>query len=172
MGFDQRFTIGLLAWIALLGVALLACVEAFATPGLAAARLVAVGLAAGMFAGLWRHVTRTNRTLARFLEAVKFGDTAVRFDGHGGAGFSELAQSLNEVLGRFRAEQDRAAGEARYLDALVDDIPVAVLTVSAEDQVAFANKAARRLFKGEMGTRPEDFAHYSATFARRLADSV
>lgn len=172
MGFDQRFTIGLLAWIALLGVAMLACFEAFATPGLGAARLVALAFAAGMFAGLWRHVTRTNRTLARFLEAVKFGDTAVRFDGHGGAGFGDLAESLNEVLGRFRADQDRAAGELRYLDALVDDIPVAVLTVSADDQVAFANKAARRLFKGEQGTRPGDFAHYGATFARRLADSA
>ncbi|WP_066800584.1 sensor histidine kinase [Sphingomonas soli] len=171
MGFDQRFTIGLTAWIALLGVALLACVAAFATPGLGAARLVSMVLAVAMFAGLWRHVTRTNRTLARFLEAVKFGDTAVRFDGKGGAGFGELAASLNDVLGRFRAEQDRAAGELRYLDALVDDIPVAVLTVDADDRVTLANKAARRLFKGEQGARPEDFAHYGATFARRLADS-
>lgn len=172
MGFDQRFTIGLLAWIALLGVALLACGAAFANAGLGAARLVSLVFAGAMFAGLWRHVTRTNRTLARFLEAVKFGDTAVRFDGHGGAGFGELAESLNEVLGRFRTEQDRAAGELRYLDALVDDIPVAVLTVNAEDQVTLANKAARQLFKGEQGTRPEDFAQYGATFARRLADSA
>ena len=91
MGFDQRFTIGLLAWIALLGVALLACGAAFSSAGLGAARLVSLVFAGAMFAGLWRHVTRTNRTLARFLEAVKFGDTAVRFDGHGGAGFGELA---------------------------------------------------------------------------------
>ncbi|HEX8303171.1 sensor histidine kinase [Sphingomonas sp.] len=172
MDFDQRFAIGLIAWIALLGVTLLACVAAFATPNLGAARIVALVLAAATLAGLWRHVTRTNRTLAHFLEALKFGDTAVQFDGHGGAGFGELADSLNEVLGRFRAGQDRAAGELRYLDALIDDIPVAVLTVSAEDQVVLANKAARRLFKGEQGTRPEDFAHYGATFARRLASGT
>lgn len=172
MGFDQRFTIGLIAWIALLGVALLACVTAFATPNLGAARVVAILLAAAMFAGLWRHVTRTNRTLARFLEAIKFGDTGIRFDGHGGAGFGDLAASLNDVIARFRTEQDRVAGELRYLDALVDDIPVAVLTVDSADRVSFANKAARRLFKGEQGTRPEDFAHYGATFARRLASST
>ena len=172
MGFDQRFTIQLIAWIALLGVTLLACVAAFATPGLGAARVVAILLAGAAFAGLWAHVTRTNRTVARFLEALKFGDAAVRFDTSGGAGFGDLGRALNEALARFRTEQERAAGELRYLDALVDDIPVAVLTVNGEGHVALANKAARRLFKGEQGTRPEDFAAYGATFARRLADGA
>jgi len=169
MGFDQRFTIGLIAWIALLALTLLGCVAAFTTPDLGAARLVALAIAAATFAGLWRHVTRTNRTVARFLEALKFGDTAMLFDMSGGAGFDDLGQALNEAMGRFREEQDRAAGELRYLDALVDDTPVAILTVDAEGQVSMANKAARRLFKGEHGTRPEDFAPYGATFARRLA---
>ncbi len=169
MGFDQRFTVGLIAWIALLALTLLGCVAAFLTPDLGAARLVALAIAAATFAGLWRHVTRTNRTVARFLEALKFGDTAMLFDMSGGAGFDDLGASLNEAMGRFRDEQDRAAGELRYLDALVDDTPVAILTVDAEGQVSMANKAARRLFKGEHGTRPEDFAPYGATFARRLA---
>jgi nitrogen fixation/metabolism regulation signal transduction histidine kinase len=168
MGFDQRFTIGLIAWIAAMTVALLACVAAFATPNLGAARIVAVGIVLAVFAGLWRHVTRTNRTVARFLEALKFGDSAMLFDAHGGAGFGELGASLNDAIGRFRTEQNRSAGELRYLDALVDDTPVAVLTIDAEGHVALANKAARRLFKGGHGTRPEDFASYGATFARRL----
>ncbi|WP_404337533.1 sensor histidine kinase [Sphingomonas sp. MMS12-HWE2-04] len=169
MGFDQRFTIGLIAWIAALTLALLACIAAFATPGLGAARIVALGVAGGMFAGLWRHITRTNRTVARFLEALKFGDTALQFDVEGGAGFGELGGSLNEALARFRAEQDRVSGELRYLDALIDDMPVAVLTVDAGGHVALANKSARRLFAGEHGTLPEDFVAYGATFARRLA---
>ena len=170
MGFDQRFTIGLIAWIVALVATLLACIAAFLTPGLGAARIVALAVAAATFAGLWRHVTRTNRTVARFLEALKFGDTALQFDSHGGAGFGELGGSLNEALARFRAEQDRVAGELRYLDALVDDMPVAVLTVSADGHVTLANKAARRLFAGEHGTLTEDFAVYGATFARRLAN--
>jgi nitrogen fixation/metabolism regulation signal transduction histidine kinase len=171
MGFDQRFTIGLIAWIVALVAVLLACIAAFLTPGLGAARIVALAIAAATFAGLWRHVTRTNRTVARFLEALKFGDTALQFDAHGGAGFDELGSALNEALGRFRAEQNRIAGELRYLDALVDDMPVAVLTVSADGHITLANKAARRLFTGEHGTRPEDFTVYGATFARRLANA-
>lgn len=168
MGFDQRFTIGLLGWIVALAVALLICVAAFATPGLVAARIVAVLFAAAVFAGLWRHVTRTNRTIARFLEALKFGDTAILFDTGGGAGFGELGGSLNEAMGRFRAEQSRTEAELRYLDALVDDTPVAVLTIDADGHIALANKAARRLFRNNQGTHAEDFAIYGATFARRL----
>jgi len=168
MGFDRRFTIGLIGWIAALTVALLTCIAAFATPGLVAARIVVVLFAMAVLAGLWRHVTRTNRTIARFLEALKFGDTALQFDTGGGAGFSELAGSLNEAMGRFRAEQNRTEGELRYLDALVDDTPVAVLTIDADGHIALANKAARRLFKNSNGTHAEDFAIYGATFARRL----
>ena len=170
MGFDQRFTIGLIAWIVALVATLLACIAAFLTPGLAAARIVALAVTAATFAGLWRHITRTNRIVARLLEALKFGDTALQFDAHGGAGFSELGAALNEVLARFRVEQDRVAGELRYLDALVDDMPVAVLTVDMTGHVRLANKAARRLFTAEHGTLPEDFAMYGATFARRLAN--
>jgi two-component system nitrogen regulation sensor histidine kinase NtrY len=171
MGFDQRFTIGLIAWIAALVAMLLACIAAFLTPGLGAARIVALAIAAATFAGLWQHITRTNRTVARFLEALRFGDTALQFDAQGGAGFGELGGALNEALARFRTEQNRVAGELRYLDALVDDMPVAVLTVSAGGNVTLANKAGRRLFTGEHGTLPEDFAVYGATFARRLANA-
>jgi two-component system, NtrC family, nitrogen regulation sensor histidine kinase NtrY len=168
MGFDRRFTAGLIAWILGLSAALLASIAAFLTPDLGAARIVALMVTGGIFAGLLHHVTRTNRAVGRFLEAVKFGDTAVRFDARGDAGFGELAESLNEALARFRSEQERITGELRYLDALVDDMPVAVLTVSSDGHVSLANKAARRLFGGEQGTLPQDFAPYGATFARRL----
>jgi nitrogen fixation/metabolism regulation signal transduction histidine kinase len=170
MGFDQRFTIGLIAWIVALLAVLLACIAAFMTPGLGAARIVALASVGATFAGLWRHITRTNRTVARFLEALKFGDTALQFEVQGGAGFGELGDALNEVLARFRAGQDQIAGELRYFDALVDDMPVAVLTVDTTGHVTLVNKAARRLFTSEHGTLPEDFAIYGATFARRLAN--
>lgn len=172
MGFDRRFTIGLIGWIAALGVALLAVIAAFAAPGLVAPRIVALGALAVAVSGLWWHVERTNRTLARFLEALRFGDTAMRFDNRGGAGFDQLGESLNAVLDKLRAEQERAAGELRYLDALVDDLPVAVLTVDADGRVTLGNKAARRLFPVLQGTQPEDFAAYGATFAKRLAEGA
>ena len=168
MGFDLRFALGLSAWIVLLAAAALAAGMAMLEPGLVAARLVALGLAAMAFVGLWRHVTRTNRELARFLEAVRFGDTAALFDGSGGAGFHELGQALNAAMSRLRAEHDRLAGELRYLEGLIDDLPVAVLRVDGNGRVALVNKAARRLLATPGGTHRDDFAGLGPTFAQRL----
>jgi len=170
MGFDPRFTLILIGWIAALLVALTALAFALATPGLAAARIVAVALVFGAGLGVARHVDRTNRTIGRFVEAIHFGDFAMRFDRRGGAGFAELGKSLDAAMRRLQAQRDRVADELRYLETLIDDMPVALLTIDHAAHVRLANKAARRLFVGHAGTRPEDFARYGETFAARLAD--
>lgn len=169
MGFDRRFTLGLIAWIFAVAGALAAAALAFVTPGLGAARLVALLLVAGAIWGLWWHVSRTNFAVARFIEALRFDDTAARFGGATGGGFEALGASLDSAMDRLRARQAATAAEMRFLEALVDDMPVALLTVDGAGQVAPANKAARRLFRDARGTRAEDYAVYGATLAKRLS---
>jgi len=170
MGSDRRFTLVLAGWVALLGAALAASVGAFMLPGLGAGRIVALLGVAGATAGLWLHVRQTNRTVARFIEALRFGDSATRFGLERGAGFGELGQALDAAMARAHARQEAMTGELRFLEALVDDMPIALLTVDAEGQVTPANKAARRLFRDVEGARAEDYARYSATLARQLAE--
>ncbi|WP_137863424.1 MULTISPECIES: ATP-binding protein [unclassified Sphingomonas] len=169
MGFDRRFTLGLIAWIAALAGALAATALALFTPGLGAARIVALLLVAGAVWGLWRHVWRTNFAVARFVEALRFDDTSARFGGTSGGGFEVLGAALDDAMDRLRARQMATAAEMRFLEALVDDMPVALLTIDGDGQVAPANKAARRLFRNTPGTRAEDYAVYGATLAKRLA---
>lgn len=169
MGFDARFAAGLAGWVAALIVALTAVVAAVAAPGLGAARVVAILLAVGVLVGLWRHVNRSNVTLARFVEALGHGDFAARFDPRGGASFAVLAAALDGAMQRLHAEAGRSSHELRYLEALIDDMPVALLTVDPDAQVSLRNRAARRLFTAHDGVRVEDFATYGATFAARLA---
>ena len=169
MVFERRFALGLCAWVAVLVAAAIATAAAIQQPGLGAARVVTLMALAGAFVGLWRHVTQTNRTLARFLEALRGADRIVRFDGAEGAGASELGRALDEAMAQFHSGRKRLEGELRYLDALLDDMPVAVLTADAQERVTLVNRAARRLFKGHAGTRPDDFARYGAPLARRLA---
>lgn len=170
MGFDARFTLVLIGWIAALLVAAMGLAYALAMPDLAAARIVAALLLVGAGYGLARHVDRTNRTVGRFVEALHFGDFATRFDRRGGVGFAALGQSLDEAMRRLQAQRDRAADEQRFLETLVDDMPVALLTIDHQGGVRLANKAARRLFAGHSGTRAADFAIYGETFAARLAE--
>lgn len=169
MGFDRRYTLVLAGWVAALLVAMLAAVAAFATPGLGAARIVALLLAIGALAGLWHHIQRTNIMLARFVEALGHGDFAARFSHRGGPSFVALATGLDGAMQRLHAQKESTAHDLRYRDALIDDMPVALLTVDPAAGVTLTNRAARRLFTAHGGIRPEDFVVYGATFAARLA---
>ncbi len=171
MGFSRSFTFRLGAWTAALLVASGAFVASLTTPGLGAARIVAAGLVAAAAWGLWTHVSRTNFAVARFLEALRFGDFAARFDGRGGAGFDELGAAFNRALDQLRRDREASADELRYLEALIDDMAVALLTIDGEGRIAPANKAARRLFRHAHGARAADYAGYGATFAKRLGDN-
>jgi signal transduction histidine kinase len=168
MGFSLRFTAGLIGWIAALCIAALALAAAVRIPNLAMARVLAVVLLAGATWGLWRHVARTNETIARFVESLHHGDLATRFNKGGGSSFGRLGAALDEAVQRLQVERDAGARESRFLEALVDDMPVALLTVDTEHGVRAANKAARRLFDRHDGVTPADFAIYGATLAERL----
>jgi two-component system nitrogen regulation sensor histidine kinase NtrY len=168
MGFDQRFTLTLFAWVGALTLALIGLAAALFAGGFLAVPLVAALLALGALAGLVRHVDRTNRTVARFIESLRYGDFATRADGRGGAGFKQLGAAIDVALQGLQAQRGQTSEELRFLSALVDDVPIALLTVDAQSGVRLANKAARRLFGGDVGTRPEDFAAFGATFAARL----
>lgn len=170
MGSEHRFTLVLAGWVLMLAAALAVGIAAFMAPGLDAVRIVAMLAVAGALAGLWTHVRRTNRMIARFVEALRFGDSAARFGAEQGAGFGALGEALDAAMARANERQAAMAGELRFHEALVDDMPVALLTVDADGQVTPANKAARRLFRDVAGTHAEDYVAYSATLARHLGE--
>src|SRR4051812_21398627 len=122
MGFDRRFTLVLAAWVVALFVALVGFIQALAMDGLAAARILAGLVVIAMAAGLWRHIDRTNRSIARFVEALGHGDFATRFDGRGGAGFGALGDALSRAMRALQRGLDRSARETRYLEGRVDDM--------------------------------------------------
>ena len=169
MGFDARFTLALIGWLGATLLALAGFIAACLTPDLAAARLVSGIAVAGAVFGLWWQINRTNRTLARFLEALRHREFAARFERRGGAGFERLGLALDAAMQDLQQERLASERELRFLEALIDDTPVALLRVSAAQGVTPANKMARRLFDRHDGVRPEDYALYGATFAERLA---
>jgi signal transduction histidine kinase len=168
MGFSLRFTAGLIGWTLAICFSAMALTVALRIPDLAIARSLAVAFLVGATWGLWRHVDRTNETIARFVETLSHGDLAARFDKGGGASFRRLGSALDDAVRRLQIDRDTSVRELRFLEALVDDMPVALLTVDAEHGVRTANKAARRLFDRHEGVAATDFAIYGATLAERL----
>lgn len=168
MGFDRNFTFGLAWRVLLLQLALAAFAWAVATPGLAATRIVAGGIAFGAGYLLWHHVFRTNIEVARFVEALRHGDYSVHFGRGPGSGFEQMGQAFDAAIRKLRDERRAAGDELGFLAALVDDVPVPLLTIEEDGRIELANKAARRVFDVHHGVRVEDFRVYGATFANRL----
>jgi nitrogen fixation/metabolism regulation signal transduction histidine kinase len=167
--FRNRFLWGLAWRLGLLLLAVFAFVAAWARPDLGAARLVAGLLVVGAAGWLWHHVQRTNVELARFLDAIRFGDFSQGFSHRGqGSGFSELSEVLDEAIRKLRDERHKLIDANRFFEAVLDDAPTALLTVESDGKVELANKAARRLLMRHKGVRIEDFREYGEAFARAL----
>jgi nitrogen fixation/metabolism regulation signal transduction histidine kinase len=171
MGFKRNFVAGLLWRVGLLLFTSFLFMYAVSTPGLGAARLLAAFLCLGAVLGLWRYIQRTNVELARFVDAVRFGDLSQNFTNrHEGSGFSEFGDALDQGIRRLREERHRLSDDSRFYEAVLDDAPTPLLTVDAEGKVELANKAARRLLTRHDGVRIEDFETYGTAFARSLTE--
>jgi len=169
MRFGNRFLFGLAWRLGLLLLAAFGFVEALGRPQLGAARIVAGLLVLGAAALLWRHVQRTNMEVARFVDAVKFGDFSQGFSHRGqGSGFGDLSAVLDEAIKRMRDDRHKLIDANRFYEAVLDDAPTALLTIEADGKVELANKAARRLLMRHKGVRVEDFREYGDAFAKAL----
>lgn len=169
MASDWRFVLGLAMRVAMLLAALVAAIAAFQADGLAAVRVVAAAAAALSVLWLWSFASRSAVATARFVEALELGDLTTRTDEREGH-FGTLARALNGAIAALRAERDRDRATTRYTEALLDDMPVALLVIDGA-VVTPANKLARALFRGEIhGVPAAAFEPYGATFAKRLAD--
>src|SRR5689334_3213019 len=146
MDFRRKFEFGL-AWRTLFLVGAIALIGlALSTPGVRAGLVVAVLVAAIAMASLWTFIRRTNFLVSRFIESVRFEDYSQRFSDPSGGGFDVLGQTLDQALKTLQVRHTQESAEARYLAAIVDDSPSALLTVDRDGHIEILNKAARQLF--------------------------
>ncbi len=146
MDFRRKFEFGLAWRTIVLIAAVLLIVKAASTPGIRAGLVVAVLIGVGALASLWNYIRRTNFMLSRFIESVRFEDYSQRFTNPSGGGFDVLGDTLDHALKTLQARHTRESAEARYLAAIVDDAPSALLTLDREGRVNMLNKSARQLF--------------------------
>ena len=158
MDFRRRFEIGL-AWRTIVFVL---CVwvfsQALATPDLRAARIVAGIIAFAALANLWNFIRRTNFLVSRFVESVRFEDYSQRFSDPSGGGFDVLGDALDSALKALQAQHMQQAAESRYLSAIVDDAPSALLAIDGDGRVELLNKFARQLLRGHVLHHVSDLA--------------
>jgi signal transduction histidine kinase len=146
MDFRRKFEFGLAWRTILLVAAVLLVAKAATTPGIRAGLIVAGLVGAAALASLWNFIRRTNFLVSRFIESVRFEDYSQRFSDPSGGGFDVLGQTLDQALRTLQARHTQESAEARYLSAIVDDAPSALLSVDPDGKVEVLNKSARQLF--------------------------
>jgi two-component system nitrogen regulation sensor histidine kinase NtrY len=156
MGFSNKFEFGLAIRTLLLIAAIALVSKAIAIPGIRAGLVVAILIAIIALGSLWNFIRRTNFLVARFIESVRFEDFSQRFTDPSSAGFDVLGEALDSAMRKLQERHTKESAETRYLSAIVDDAPSALLTLDEDGRVEMLNKSARQLFSRIHLTRVAD----------------
>jgi two-component system, NtrC family, nitrogen regulation sensor histidine kinase NtrY len=171
MAFN-RFALQVTLRVAALFATLLALAYLIARTELVAVTVV-VGIVVVVQAWLVvRFVHRTNRELSRLLGSIRYDDFQQSFAiGELGSTFEELKVAFDDVLGRFRDARLEREAQRRYLETLVEHVPVAILAVHDDGAVDLLNNAARRLFNAASAMTLPALIAYGAAFQRDVSQT-
>jgi nitrogen fixation/metabolism regulation signal transduction histidine kinase len=169
----RSFSLFLAFRLFIVGLSLAALVWLFLRPGLHGATVLAAGILIIVATELWWFVSRTNREVARFLDAARYADYSQRFSlGDLGTGFGDLGDTFTAILDRMYEHRADQEIEIRRIRAMIDHIPIPLLTVHADDAVTLQNNASRRLFGAAEVTQLGDLRQFGMSFYDAVNDAV
>ncbi|OFX83793.1 MAG: histidine kinase [Bacteroidetes bacterium GWF2_33_16] len=97
---------------------------------------------------LYKFVDKTNRDLASFLESIRFSEFTRSFRIEGmGSSFDELNQAFNDVIQDFQKVRTEKEEQYQYLQNLVRNIDVSIITYQRDGKVDMVNNAFKKLFQ-------------------------
>ncbi len=111
-----------------------------------AAVIIIAGLIIYNIFMLVHYVEKTNRDLARFLDAVKYSDFSQTFMLTGlGSSFNELKTAFNDVIAKFQQARAEKEESFRYLQTVVQHVGIGLLAYDDTGEINLLNSAAKRL---------------------------
>ncbi len=118
---------------------------------------------------LWFFLNKINREILRFLASVRYADFSQSFEFEDtGSRFTELGKTFTEIIEKFKKLRMTQEAELTYLRAMVNHIPVPLMTVKEDGSLSLINNAARRFFGIFQPTKVTDLKEYGEDFYEQL----
>ena len=169
----RRFVVSLAVRLVLTCVAMAIFVWLLVLPGYHSSMVLAASVLILLIVELWRYVNRTNREVARFLDAARHADFSQRFYfKNDGSGFRALGETFTDILDRIRERSTAQESEMRRSRALIEHIPVPLMILHSDGSITLQNNAARRLFGSEHVTSLKDLRRFGFSFAESVETAV
>lgn len=106
---------------------------------------IALLLLAAIVNLIW-HIEKSTRDLTHFLFSIRQGAFTESYtSANRGKPYAELSEALNEIIGQFARLNLEKELHFQYLQALNENISVAILSFNTEGQLLMMNPAAKRL---------------------------
>ncbi|WP_274052902.1 sensor histidine kinase [Thalassomonas haliotis] len=154
-------------------VTLLVFTLAITAPGYHASCVLLAALLIGQIFEMLRFVSKTNTELVRFLAAARNADFSQRFQlSKQGSGFDELGETFTEILDKLQLARTGQEEQLRHIKAVVEHVPVPLISIKANGQLTLWNNSARRLFGAHAITRVNDLIRFDSDFPQILTSMI
>jgi two-component system, NtrC family, nitrogen regulation sensor histidine kinase NtrY len=93
-------------------------------------------------------VDRTNLSLARFFDSIRYGDfLQTNPTGQFGGSFAELSHAMDQVSSAFHSVRTEKEEHYRYLQTIIQHVGVGLIAFTEDGRIKLLNPAARRLLQ-------------------------
>ncbi|WP_448211058.1 sensor histidine kinase [Colwellia sp. MEBiC06753] len=168
MGF-KRFTLAIVIRTIAAMVTLTALAWCLMQPGYHAMSILLLLALGGQLFSLIRLITRTNNEIVRFFDAARHADYSQRFDlSKLGAGFDELGKAFSDILSQLQKARNQQEEHLRHVKAVIEHVPVPLISIQSDQQITLWNNSARRLFGTHGVTKLSDLDQFHPSFAKQL----
>jgi len=95
---------------------------------------------------LIRYITRTNRELAKFIEAIKQEDYSLKYPSiKNKSSIAELHESFNTIIDTFKQVKIDREIQFNFLQLIIENIEIGILAINEKQEVVLMNSAAKKL---------------------------
>ena len=167
----KRLYIQIIIRVALLLSTCIVLARILFSPGYVHASIVVSGILIYETLEIVWYLNRTNRQLAQFFSSLSDRASSLQFDGfESGSSFRDLSLRLEQISKLFQKERREKEAQHNYLNYLVEQIGVGIITFRDDGRIDLINPAAKAIFADKQIPELASLNKYNPEFEKLIND--